>query len=161
LNRVLENSTASGNRSDWKRQAAESALDQYGMPGARLTLIGDGDCTVFRVDLPQQPRFERHPYLGRTARWRFVLRLHHDESQAAATLTELLLLAALLRDTDLAVPEPVPTRSGLLLAPACAPGSPDGAYAVLLRWVEGSMPEDGQQLDALNYPTREALVELP
>lgn len=161
MNRVLENSTPSGNSIDWKRHAAESALDQYGLPGARLTLLGDGDCTIFRIDLPQQPHFERHPYLGRTAGWRFVLRLHHDESQASATLSELILLAALLRDTELAVPEPVPTRSGLLLAPACAPGSPDGAYAVLLRWVEGSMPDDGPEIESLNYPTREALVELP
>ena len=154
MNRVLENSTASGNRFDWKQQAAELALDQYGLPGAGLTLLGDGDCTIFRIDLPQQSHFERHPYLGRTAGWRFVLRLHYDESQASATLSELILLAALLRDTDLAVPEPVPTRSGLLLAPARAPGSPDGAYAVLLRWVEGSMPEEGQQLEMLTSAIR-------
>ena len=51
--------------------------------------------------------------------------------------SELTWLAALRRDTDLVVPEPVRTRNGDLLTVASAPGMPEARVCDLLRWVDG------------------------
>ena len=141
MNHVAENGTANRNRKlAQHKELASAALEQYCLAGAELTLLSDADNTVFRVDVPGAEHFDRHPYLGKVAGRRFVLRVSTGE-HAAATRSELVWLAALLRDTDLTVPEPVPTRDGSLLA---APASPhaNGTSVVLLRWV------DGRALDA-------------
>lgn len=145
MNRVVENGTASRNRRIAQhRQAAVRALDQYCLEGANLTLLSAAESTVFRVDVPQQTSFDRHPYMGRIAGRKFVLRVANLEAQAATTRSELVWLAALLRDTSLTVPEPVPTRHGSLLAAATLPEDAEAevAQCTLLRWVEGC-PLDG------------------
>lgn len=134
MNRVLENATVTLGNKQERLQAAVAALDHYGLAGARLTLLNSGQCATYRVDVPQEAAFLRHAYLGRVAGKRFVLRMPHSEEQAQATRSELVWLAALLRDTELAVPEPVPTRTGSLLAPVTTAGN--SGYCVLLRWVE-------------------------
>lgn len=69
---------------------------------------------------------------------RYVLRVHRDGGpDHDAVRTELAWLRALRRDTDLMVPQPVPTRDGDLLVVVDRPGG--GTAAVdLLRWVDGS-----------------------
>ncbi|MBA3251044.1 MAG: hypothetical protein H0T66_12235 [Geodermatophilaceae bacterium] len=53
--------------------------------------------------------------------------------------SELTGLAALRRDTDLVVPEPVRTRNGDLLAVASAPGVPRrGSATCCAGWTAGS-----------------------
>jgi Ser/Thr protein kinase RdoA (MazF antagonist) len=135
LNHVAEHGTANRNRKlAQHRELATAALEQYCLAGAELTLLSDADNTVFRVDVPGAESFNRHPYLGKVCGRRFVLRV--STGHAAATKSELIWLAALLRDTDLTVPEPVPTSDGSLVATANASPA-DGASVVLLRWVEG------------------------
>lgn len=135
MNHVAENGTANRNRKlAQHKEMANAALEQYCLAGAELTLLSDADNIVFRVDVPGAETFDRHPYLGKVGGRRFVLRV--STGHAEATRSELVWLAALLRDTDLTVPEPVPTRNGSLLAVTGA------SSVVLLRWV------DGQALDA-------------
>lgn len=141
MNHVAEHGTANRNRKlAQHRELATAALEQYCLAGAELTLLSDADNTVFRVDVPGAESFNRHPYLGKVGGRRFVLRV--STGHQAATRSELVWLAALLRDTDLNVPEPVPTRDGSLVAAPSTPHS-DGASVVLLRWV------DGQALDSV------------
>lgn len=142
MNRVVENVTTNQTRRiDQHSRIAARALDQYCLAGATLTLLNDAENTTFRIDVPMQPHLDRHPYLGRIAGRRFVLRVSSVREQAAATRSELVWLAALLRDTRLTVPEPVPTRYGSLVAAATSPDEDEVAHCVLLRWVEGQPPD--------------------
>lgn len=142
MNRVVENSTTTRNRRVTQRsRIAARALDQYCLAGATLTLLDVAENTTFRVDIPVQPHLDRHPYLGRIAGRRFVLRVLSVGEQAAAARSELVWLAALLRDTSLTVPEPVPTRYGSLVAAVTSQDEDEVAHCVLLRWVEGQPPD--------------------
>jgi Ser/Thr protein kinase RdoA (MazF antagonist) len=67
-----------------------------------------------------------------------VLRIQRlDGPDVAMIRSEMAWLAALRRDTDLVVPEPVPARDGDLLAVVEADGVPDKRACVLYRWVDG------------------------
>ena len=66
-----------------------------------------------------------------------MLRVHRADRTPAQVLSELRWLAALRRDTELGVPEPVPTRSGDLLAIAATPGVPEPRVCALFRWMPG------------------------
>ena len=122
------------------RHLAESALAEYHLQGAQLVLLSHGESTLFRVRFPLPGA--RHPYLGRLDNHTLVLRVQSRAAQGTTSLrSELLWLAALLRDTDLVVPEPVPTSSGSLWTELAVEGVPGPRQCALLRWVEG------QQLD--------------
>ena len=142
MNHVAENGTANRNRRiEQHKELATAALEQYCLAGAELTLLSDADNTVFRVDVPRADSFNRHPYLGKVGGRRFVLRVSTGD-HATATRSELVWLAALLRDTDLTVPEPVPTRDGsLLVAPSARKAGVSSV--VLLRWVDGQALDSG------------------
>ena len=151
MNKVADNGTANRNRKvEQHKELAAAALEQYCLAGAELTLLSDAESTVFRVDVPNIESFNRHPYLGKVGGRRFVLRVSGHE-HAAATRSELVWLAALLRDTDLVVPEPVPTRDGSLVV-ASRNHAAEAANIVLLCWV------DGQALDVELTPERVASV---
>ena len=47
------------------------------------------------------------------------------------------MAGALRRDTDLVVPEPVPTREGMVIQTVETTGVPEARHCVLFRWLEG------------------------
>lgn len=150
MNEIVENGTTNRNSKENRHaKVAARALDQYCLAGASLTLLSSVEHTVFRVDVPHQADFDRHPYLGRTAGRRFVLRVSNGEEHAATTRSELVWLAALLRDTGLTVPEPVPTRHGSLLAASTSHDEAESSQCVLLRWVEGRFLDTGLETSTL------------
>ena len=107
------------------RQLGRSALGRY--PGtlrdAHLTLLRNEQNATFRVD-------------GDGAR--FVLRINRPGLQSeASVLSEMAWLAALRRDTDLIVPEPVATVDGSLVVAVAEPGVPGIRCCALLRWIDG------------------------
>jgi Ser/Thr protein kinase RdoA (MazF antagonist) len=103
---------------------ARAALARYGLAGARVVPLLHGHNAVFRV-------------VARPGE-RYVLRLYRpDTGNAAEIRSELLWLQALRRDTDLAVPEPVPAKDGELVLAAAGPSMPDPRPCVLLRWMDG------------------------
>jgi Ser/Thr protein kinase RdoA (MazF antagonist) len=111
------------------KRTAERALACYDLPAARLTPLTNTENMTFRVDLPTGARH--------------VLRIHRPSAKSAAAITsELLWLAALRRDTDLIVPDPVPARNGVLVVEADAPGVPGPRCCVLFRWVDGDFAGD-------------------
>lgn len=75
---------------------------------------------------------------------RYALRITRPgRSIVAEVQSELSWLVALHRDTELVVPDPVPTRAGALLAVVAAPGVPEPRICTLFRWVPGRFVRAG------------------
>ncbi len=106
------------------RRLALAALEYYDLHVARVRLLSNDYNSAFRVDTR-----DGTPYFLRIGRPR---PRGLEENQA-----ETLWLAALRRDTDLSVPEPLPTRQGALVTTAEAPGVPEPRHCVLFRWIAG------------------------
>ena len=127
---------------------AQVALQRYGLleVGASASLISDADHAVFKVCVPAAMGAVFHPYLGRIEGQQFLLRIEDTaESRIASTYSELALLASMLRDTDLALPEPVPAMDGSLVPElyACEDlmGEHEPRQCVLFRWAGLPFPE--------------------
>ena len=134
------------NKRIYQLRLAEAALCRYGLDtaGAYPTLISDADCAVFRVRVPASATPVLHPYLGRIDSREFLLRLEDTaERRIATTYSELVLLAAMLRDTDLALPEPVPALDGTLVPELYDNTNRElnPIQCVLFRWGHAPFPE--------------------
>jgi Ser/Thr protein kinase RdoA (MazF antagonist) len=129
------------------RLLAQTALDAYGLPQARLGFIQYGENIIYRVDLPEPIVDNAGPYHPN----RYVLRIHAMGDQEAIA-SELTWLAALNREAGLPVPAPVATPEGQLLARIFTPGIPNGRVVSLMRWLDGRKIQKGlrpQHLTAL------------
>ena len=106
------------------RRLAEAALTAYAVPVARLTPLAHGLNTTFRVD-----GADGH---------RYVLRVQRPDGPGVAQVrAEMAWLAKLRRETDLVVPQPVPTRARDLVSVVADPAVPEPRTCVLCHWVEG------------------------
>jgi len=124
------------------RRLAEIALEKYALLGAGLTLIIDADITLYKVSFPTCGEGIYHPYLGRINGLQLVLRIEDAaDRHIASTYSELALLTALLRDTELALPEPVPSSSGELVPEIWVEGMESPKQCVLFRWAGIPFPE--------------------
>jgi hypothetical protein len=99
--------------------AAGAALPRYGLDGLCVASAAyayeDQDGALFLIEVPDQ-HDRMHPYLGRLGGKQLVLRVRPCAAQSIAEVeAELALLAMLLRDTELALPEPVPACDGSLV----------------------------------------------
>src|SRR5918912_383523 len=122
----MESFTALSHRAQVGRlkRLAAAALAEYDLPRARLAPLVHAFNTTFQVT--------------DAAGNRFTLRITRPgKSSVAEVQSELAWLVALHRDTDLVVPDPVPTRAGELLTVAGAPGVPEARICALFRWVPG------------------------
>ena len=134
------------NKRIYQLRLAEAALGRYGLDvaGGYATLISDAGCAVFRVRVPMNLTPIVHPYLGRIEGKQFLLRLEDTaERRVATTYSELVLLAAMLRDTELALPEPVPALDGTLVPELYDDSNREvnPVQCVLFRWGEAPYPE--------------------
>ena len=112
------------------KRLAAAALAEYDLPRARLTPLVHAFNTIFQ--------------LTDGAGNRYALRITRPgKSTVAEVQSELAWLVALHRDTDLVVPEPLPSRGGALLTVASAPGVPEPRICVLFRWVPGRFVRAG------------------
>lgn len=122
----MESFTALSHRAQVGRlkRLAESALAEYDLPGARLAPLVHAFNTTFKVTDAEDNRY--------------VLRITRPGKNTVAEVqSELAWLVALHRDTDLVVPDPVPTRTDTLLVQDAAPGVPEPRICALFRWVPG------------------------
>ncbi len=117
------------------RRLAEGALSEYDLTGADLVPLAHAENTTFLVRTPAD---------------RYVLRIHraagtpiHPPRSEAEVRSELTWLSALTRETDLLVPEPIPTASGAPLMFAEADGVPTPRICVLFRWGSGRFLDAG------------------
>jgi Ser/Thr protein kinase RdoA (MazF antagonist) len=102
--------------------------------GGTARLINHSENQTFLVETP-----------GRGA---FTLRVHRTGYQSRTSIeSELAWLMALRRDTDLAIPEPIPGRDGQLLQRFDTPRGE--RMAVLFRFIEGSEPQPDSNLGDL------------
>ncbi len=122
----MESFTALSHRAQVRRlkRLAAAALANYGLPGARLAPLVHAFNTTFQVTDAGGNRY--------------ALRITRPgKSTVTEVQSELTWLVALHRETDLVVPDPVPTRAGTLLTVASATGVPEPRICVLFRWVPG------------------------
>jgi Ser/Thr protein kinase RdoA (MazF antagonist) len=118
------------------RRAALDALADYPLEVARLRLLLHAYNTTFRVDTTD----------GR----RFALRLNTGSRKTAEGLrAEMSWLAALARDTDLSIPEPVCTTDGRLFAEVHPPAFGRSLPVAVFAWLPGPDLEDGARPEHL------------
>jgi len=117
------------------RQLAQAALNAYGLTDARFTFLRQAGNTLFRVNeagSTSAPRAELY------TPGQYMLRIHQPGYQTTEAIAlELAWLAAMCREGNLPVPEPVSTLDGRLLTQVSIPGIPGERNCSLLRWVKG------------------------
>lgn len=125
-----------------QRRLFGEVLERYGVTDARLTLLQKGFTDVFRVVSPSRGEFALRVYgmpradegaLRGDPRLRTGAGLRSPETLHS----QLLWLAALGRETDLLVPEPVTAQDGSLVVRASYGEASGARHCVLLRWVPG------------------------
>jgi Ser/Thr protein kinase RdoA (MazF antagonist) len=126
------------------RILGESALTHYDIGGAHLALQTHRDNTIFRVTVSRRRNRREDDPLDRFDDKRFMLRVCGRAGRSTEMLqSEQLWLAALCRETDLGVPEPVPTRNGTFVVEVMVEDIPEVRRCVLFRWVEGRFVDNG------------------
>jgi len=108
------------------RQMAQHGLSHYELKDPQLTYHGFETNLLYRVTTSQGECFMlRLAYPG----WRNLTDLQ----------SEALWVNALSRDTDIPVPEIVPTRTGALVLDMAVPDVPDRWYMTLMKWLPGRL----------------------
>jgi Ser/Thr protein kinase RdoA (MazF antagonist) len=108
---------------------AAAAIAAYDVEPVRMVPMRRGFNTTFRIDS--------------AAGDRLVLRVQRGGGPDPEMVrSEMAWLAALRRDTDMDVPEPVPTRDGDLHTVVTADGVPESRSCVLYRWVDGRFVDE-------------------
>lgn len=93
---------------------------------------------------------ENQTFLVETERWgRFTLRIHRPGYQSRPSIeSELAWMAALRRDTDVPIPEPIPGADGRLLQ-SFETIDEEARLAVLFRFVDGNEPSPDSNMIGL------------
>ena len=138
---------------------ARSAFGLYGLDDARLEILRDGFVQVFRVGSRPWGGYVLRLYAAPLRAAREPSGTADPRSRVGASLrspgvlrSQLAWLSAMRRDTDLLVPEPVPTLGGDLVGDARVDGTPWARRSVLVGWVPGEhkrgdlSEEDARQL---------------
>jgi Ser/Thr protein kinase RdoA (MazF antagonist) len=109
----------------WRlRRLALNALADYDLLIRQFRLITNDFNGIFRLDS--------------AAGEKYIVRVSLPEERELVEIqSEMAWLAAIRQDTDLAVPEPMPTRSGALVTTATAPGVPEARHVVVFSWLSG------------------------
>ena len=123
------------------RQLAQAALKAYGLSDTRFKFLKQAGNTLFQVNEINPTSTAR---AERYTPGQYMLRIHQPGYQATQAIElELMWLAAMCRDANLPVPEPVPTQDGKLITQISVPGIPEERNCSLLRWVKGRFLTQG------------------
>jgi Ser/Thr protein kinase RdoA (MazF antagonist) len=115
------------------KRLATAALPAFGVEAARVVPLQHFGNTTYRVEAVDGSCY--------------VLRVQRPNLRTIEEVrSEMAWLAALRRDTDLAVPEPMPTQDGDLLTVVAMEGVPEPRMCVLFRWMDGRFV--GTRIDA-------------
>jgi Ser/Thr protein kinase RdoA (MazF antagonist) len=107
------------------RRMALSALERYDLDVKRVRLITNDLNGIFRLDT-----FSGQKYVLRVC-------LPQGGHSLEEVRSEMMWLAALRRDTELGVPEPLTTRSGELVTTVQVEGVPEPRHCVIFGWLPG------------------------
>lgn len=113
------------------RALVERALEEYDLGVVAMRLITDETNTLFRLRAGDGAEY--------VARVGLDGPIAHSLEEVEA---ETAWLAALERDTDLAVSRPVPDRRGRLVVRLGLPGVNEERNVVIFRWIPGSLLDD-------------------
>jgi Ser/Thr protein kinase RdoA (MazF antagonist) len=113
------------------KQLAFTALGAYDLIPSRVVAIAHWDNTVFRID---------------TLTERYVLRISRTDTHKTRTMiqSEIQWLTILHHDLQLDVPQPIPTRNGLLVQECSHPAVPTPRVCTLFRWLSGHVRAPSQ-----------------
>lgn len=118
------------------RQLASAALTKYGITDMRYHLVRQAGNTLFRVKTSDLPKPDAP--VGLFEEDQYLLRVHEPGYQEIEAIElELTWLAAMRREANLPVPEPIATLDGQWLLSINAPGIPGRRNCSLLRWIKG------------------------
>ncbi|MDJ0632659.1 MAG: phosphotransferase [Xenococcaceae cyanobacterium MO_188.B29] len=109
---------------------AQAALNQYALVQGKLNFLGHSGNVTFSVEAPEG---------------KFLLRIHQLISGIQDNIwqkpniieSELRWLAALCRETDIKVQEPLQNQYGKWLTQVLGDNTTDVFYCSLLRWIDG------------------------
>ncbi|MFH1501504.1 MAG: phosphotransferase [Candidatus Eisenbacteria bacterium] len=122
---------------DRLKAMGEEALREFGVRSPSLKHIAHAENTTFEVRSSRGGvgRAPRGPYVP----GRYLLRIHRPGYQSESSVrSELKWLAALRRDLDLHVPDPVVGHRGRSTVVVGVEGVPEERVCSLLRWMDGS-----------------------
>ena len=118
------------------RELAKRALVEYGVVDARIDLLRQAGNTLFRVRTSNLPGPEAPEGLFEPGL--YLLRVHEPGYQELEAIDlELTWLAAMRREANLPVPEPIATQDGQWVLTINVPGVPGSRNCSLLRWIKG------------------------
>jgi Ser/Thr protein kinase RdoA (MazF antagonist) len=117
------------------RLMAQAASDAYGLADARIKFLRQAGNTLYQIYAASPVPTARTDLY---AQGKYMLRIHQPGYQTTEAIAlELAWLAAMCRDANLPVPEPVSTLDGSLLVQVSMPGIPGERNCSLLHWVKG------------------------
>lgn len=118
------------------RQLAAEALTHYGLDESRFHLLRYAGNTLFRVKTSDLPVSEAPGELFEQGQ--YLLRVHEPGYQEPEAIElELTWLAAMRREANLPVPEPVAAPNGQRVLSIYVPGVEGARLCSLLRWIKG------------------------
>lgn len=120
------------------RQLAIAALADYDLDVKSVRLITNAFNGIFRVDAE-----DGHKYVLR------VCRPDETENGLLQLRSEMIWLAALRRDTDLQVPEPLVTRRGEYVSTTQVDCVPEARHCVIFSWLPGRDLDEQLNIEAL------------
>ena len=129
------------------RELAIVALADYDLDVSRVRLITNSFNGIFRVDTAGGEKFVLR-----------VCRPTETENGLARLRSEMMWLAALRRDTDVQVPEPLKTRSGEYVATIQVESVPEARHCTVFSWLPGR--DINQQLNVHTMEKLGALAAL-
>jgi len=111
------------------RPVAADILSAYGIERPVLRQLTEASNIIFRIETQSAGNY--------------VLRITAPKSchGPAEIQSEISWLRALVRDTDLGIPEPIARQDGGYVSEVVAPGTCESLYCALYRWVPGEMLE--------------------
>jgi Ser/Thr protein kinase RdoA (MazF antagonist) len=120
------------------RQLAKAALKEYGLDKAYLKFYMQAVNTLYRVYNSLSESSQANNDLFEPGQ--YLLRIYEPGWQPDEAINlELAWMAAMRREADLPVPEPLPNLDGSLLTQISIPGIPHVRSCSLLRWVKGRL----------------------
>jgi Ser/Thr protein kinase RdoA (MazF antagonist) len=126
------------------RELAEAALTYYDLGNGRLSMLTHGTNTIFQIHATKKIADPANEEAARIEKARYALRLYTTSFPPEAQVrSELYWLAALRKETELVVPEPVPARDGSLITEVTVEGIPENARCIVFRWVDGRFIDSG------------------
>ena len=114
-------------------QLGHEILQNYGITDATINFWSYSDNVVLKVDSPTPIKSPS----GNSEYNTFALRIHNSGYPESLIEATTQWMGALRRDTDVVVPEPIPTCDGNVIVNEAIPRTEESRKCVLFEWLEG------------------------